>query len=322
MSGLATGVRHLASAAGARAVASVNEASVRIAVTGLSRAGKTVFITSLVQNLIALGKGQNTLPRLAAALNVDGVNRLVGVEIAAPGASAIPTFDIARKFSDLASETPAWPPRTEDIAQISLTLEIRRADAVLQRLGNRKVRIDILDYPGEWLLDLPLLPKTYLEWSKETLPSLKLAPRNEICAEFIDFLRKFEAGAPADEAIVSKGHNLYRSALSECRTKLGMRYLQPGGFLCPGSRANEPFLKFFPIDFAGSHLPRGSMAALLSDRFEAYKADIRGSFFDTHFMDFNRQIVLVDVLGALHAGQEAYEDIERALRDIASCFRY
>jgi predicted YcjX-like family ATPase len=65
-----------------------------------------------------------------------------------------------------------------------------------------------------------------------------------------------------------------------------------------------------------------SLAGLLSDRFEAYKADIRAQFFDTCFADFDRQILLVDVLSALCAGKEAFEDTERAIADIAAQLRY
>jgi predicted YcjX-like family ATPase len=47
-------------------------------------------------------------------------------------------------------------------------------------------------------------------------------------------------------------------------------------------------------------------------------AEIRASFFDTHWQKFDRQIVLVDTLGALHAGRTAFEDTEHALADIAA----
>ena len=30
--------------------------------------------------------------------------------------------------------------------------------------------VRIVDYPGEWLLDLPLLEQSYAEWSATTLP--------------------------------------------------------------------------------------------------------------------------------------------------------
>ena len=44
-----------------RAARSINEDRIGLAVTGLSRSGKTVFVTSLIQNLLALGHGVNTL---------------------------------------------------------------------------------------------------------------------------------------------------------------------------------------------------------------------------------------------------------------------
>ena len=33
----------------------------------------------------------------------------------------------------------------------------------------RTLTLDIVDYPGEWLLDLPLLGKSYEQWSAESL---------------------------------------------------------------------------------------------------------------------------------------------------------
>ena len=79
---------------------------------------------------------------------------------------------------------------------------------------------------------------------------------------------------------------------------------------------------FFPIGHADNQPARGTAGALLRDRYEAYKADMRTTFFDTHFEDLDRQIVLVDVLGALHAGKEAFDDTARAITDIAAGFSY
>ena len=62
-----------------------------------------------------------------------------------------------------------------------------------------------------------------------------------------------------------------------------------------------------------------SIADLLTARFDAYKTEMRTSFFDTRFQKFDRQIVLVDTLGALHAGRTAFEDTEHAIADIAAC---
>ena len=54
----------------------------------------------------------------------------------------------------------------------------------------------------------------------------------------------------------------------------------------------------------------------------AYVADQRDNFFEPYFRRFHRQAVLVDVLGALHAGQAAFEDTAEALAAIAGALRY
>ena len=40
-----------------------------------------------------------------------------------------------------------------------------------------RLTLDIVDYPGEWLLDLPLLDKSYAQWSAESLALSREAPR-------------------------------------------------------------------------------------------------------------------------------------------------
>lgn len=301
----------------------LNETVIRLAVTGLSRAGKTVFITSLIQNLLALGQGRDTLPMISRRLASHGGSRLRSVRVVPAGVQLLPRFDFAEKFAELSAEQPSWPPRTEDLAEISIELELRRASGFGQRLaGNRRIRLDILDYPGEWLLDLPLLGQSFPEWSHLTLARLRQPPRRGLAQAFLDFHDNvISPNDPADDAVLRRGHRLYRDAIQACRSQLGLRYLQPGRFLCPGPRGDAPYMWFFPHARAQA-MPRiNSAGALLTDRFEAYKREIRDSFFDSHFRSFSRQIVLVDVLGGLHAGQASFEDTGHAIADIARGLR-
>ncbi len=123
--------------------------------------------------------------------------------------------------------------------------------------------------------------------------------------------------APAEEALARRGFVLYRDALRTCRDDLGMRLLQPGRALNPGPRGEAPILWFFPLP----HPEGGGLSDLLRQRFDAYLADQRESFFEPYFRRFRRQAVLVDVLGALHAGQAAFEDTADALAAIAAALR-
>ena len=54
--------------------------------TGLARAGKTAFLTSVAANLLALGAGRPVLPKVMARLR----GRLPSVGIAPSGAALAP----------------------------------------------------------------------------------------------------------------------------------------------------------------------------------------------------------------------------------------
>ena len=88
--------------------------------------------------MLALGQRRNTLPSLTARLTQDGMNRLRSVEVLPAGASVLPVFDYGAKLADLSADAPAWPPRTEDLAQVSLALEVGRVSSL--GLGSNGIR--------------------------------------------------------------------------------------------------------------------------------------------------------------------------------------
>lgn len=292
----------------------IGQERIRLAVTGLTRAGKTVFLTSLVANLLAAGRGQRTLPALQEAAG----GRLLGVRLVPAGAESMPRFDVHGHLGALAQEPPAWPDRTDDLSTLELVLELERGALFGGLLGPRTVTLELLDYPGEWLLDLPMLDQGFAAWSDATLARLRAPERLPATAEFLAFLDTLPDSAPGDEALARRGHGLYRDALRACRDRLGFRFLQPGRVLNPGPRGDAPILWFFPL----AEAQRGSgLGALLRRRHGAYVEEQRERFFAPFFRRFQRQAVLVDVLGALHAGPAAFADTEEALAAIAAVLR-
>ena len=131
----------------------------RLGVTGLSRSGKTVFLTALVNNLIAGAR----LPVLAASAE----GRITRVRLEPQPDDAVPRFPYEEHLASLTGPDRRWPQSTRRISQLRLTIEFESA----VRLGRKEpsLSVDLVDYPGEWLLDLPLLDKTYAEWSRETI---------------------------------------------------------------------------------------------------------------------------------------------------------
>ncbi len=76
---------------------------------------------------------------------------------------AVPRFNYEGHVRTLIDER-RWPNSTVDISELRLVIDYQRHNG-----ADRTLTLDIVDYPGEWLLDLPLLNKTYDQWSKEAL---------------------------------------------------------------------------------------------------------------------------------------------------------
>ena len=165
--------------------------------TGLARAGKTAFLTSLAANLLAMGAGQPTLPALGARLG----GRRLGVALAETGASAVASFDYGTHLDALAADPAAWPERTGAVSLLALDLSVPRAGLAGQ-LPSRHLRLEFLDYPGEWLLDLPLLRMSFAAWSESVLRRLENQP---LARDFLAFSTALPAGAPRDEALAATG---------------------------------------------------------------------------------------------------------------------
>ena len=145
--------------------------SVKLGVTGLARSGKTVFITALVHNLIAGAR----LPFFDAAAQ----GRVLRVYLEPQPDDIVPRFGYEKHLADLIADPPRWPESTRRISQLRLTLEYASTKFWKRQLGRERLHIDIVDYPGEWLLDLPLLAIDYREWSRSALEQSRAPARSK-----------------------------------------------------------------------------------------------------------------------------------------------
>jgi predicted YcjX-like family ATPase len=289
--------------------------TVRLGVTGLARSGKTVFITALVRNLIAGGR----LPFFTAMAE----GRIQRAYLEPQPDDAVPRFAYEEHLADLARDPPRWPESTRRISQLRLTVEYEPRSAVRRMLTAGRLHIDIVDYPGEWLIDLPLLDLTFAAWSQQAVAQARDPLRAAAAKPWLEFLSPLDADGPADEQIALAGAALFTRYLQQAREPdAALAAPGPGRFLLPGDLAGSPLLTFFPLPAgaAGSYA-RGTLGAMLERRFESYKAHVVKPFFRDHFARLDRQIVLIDVLSAINGGAEAVADLQRALEAILKCFR-
>ncbi|MFN4172723.1 MAG: YcjX family protein [Pseudorhodobacter sp.] len=283
---------------------------VRLGVTGLSRAGKTVFITSLVANLLDRGR----MPQFSAA------GRIEAAFLQPQPDDTLPRFDYENHLAALTGADPHWPDSTRAISELRLSLRVRQSGLLGGLIGGvtgpRTVHLDIVDYPGEWLLDLALMEKTYADWSESTLARLARRPQ---AADFLPLARSEDGSLRLDEPRAQALAVAFTAYLKAARVA-GWSDCTPGRFLLPGDLAGSPVLTFAPLPKPAS-TPRGSLWREMERRYEAYKSHVVRPFFRDHFARIDRQVVLMDVLGAIHAGPQALEDLQRTMAGVLAAFR-
>src|ERR1700751_2682571 len=159
--------------------------TIRLGVTGLSRAGKTVFITALVHGLTRGGR----FPVFEAF----DTGRIARARLESQPDDGVPRFAYESHLKSLVKDR-CWPNSTVDISQLRLVIDYQR-----QNGADRTLTLDIVDYPGEWLLDLPLLSKSYEQWSAESLGLSRERPRARLAAQWHAHLATLNARERADE---------------------------------------------------------------------------------------------------------------------------
>jgi len=294
--------------AGAR---EMTEPVIRLGVTGLSCSGKTVFITSLVANLLDRGR----MPQLQPAAE----GHIVAAFLQPQPDDTVPRFEYETHLAALTGNNPHWPTSTRSISQLRLSLRLRPKGMLASMRGAKTVHLDIVDYPGEWLLDLPLLNQSYAEWSDKTLQQAGSPARASLAEGWLAQLEASDPAAPHDEPIAQSLAKVFTQYLHKSR-KAGYSGFAPGRFLLPGDLQGSPALTFAPLPRPAK--PRqGMLYTEFQRRYESYKKRVVKPFFRNHFAKIDRQIVLVDALGAIHSGPQAVEDLRSAMADVLTCFR-
>nr|WP_208997033.1 YcjX family protein [Roseibium denhamense] len=289
--------------------------SVRLGITGLARAGKTVFLSALVHNLIHGGR----LPVFSAAAG----HRMTGARLQPQPDDAVPRFDYEAHVCALVKDR-IWPESTRQVSELRLTIAYESASYFYRKLGPGKLHVDLIDYPGEWLLDLPLLGKDYATFCADALSRARAPGRADIASDFLAQMAEVRPDAEEDEATAQSLSRTFKTYLAACRADAhALSMLPPGRFLMPGDLDGSPALTFAPLDIAHDAPPAraGTLRAMMERRYEAYKTHIVRPFFRDHFARLDRQVVLVDVLHALNAGPDALKDLEVALSEVLGAFR-
>lgn len=298
---------------------------VSLAVTGLSRSGKTAFITSIVNQLINEGQHSEL-----SFFNPVHQGRFIAAKRVPQKHMHIARFDYDGAAHSLAENPPHWPEPTKGISEMRLAIRYQPKDSLLKyATDSATLYLDITDYPGEWLLDLPMMSQTFEQWSLQMVSLLKQAPRVEKAQPWLQEVADLDPFASANEQQLADIAQRYTELLLHYRHALKLSLIQPGRFILPGDLEGAPILQFFPFvgleELDGNDYQNAgddTLIGMLRARFIEYKERVVRRFYKDHFLRFDRQIVLADCLTPLNAGAENFADLQQAIELILQSFDY
>ncbi|RDE24615.1 YcjX family protein [Motiliproteus coralliicola] len=297
-----------------------------IGITGLSRSGKSTLICSLINQL-----RQFQTASLGGFSPVVG-KRLLSVQVHPLEDTGLAEFPYADAIDALSSDPPQWPSPTTDISGCLLELKLQQDSSIKQLLGAeaRSVFLELRDYPGEWLLDLPMMQIDYVGWCAQSSRLFTNSPRLELMGDLLDELQQIDPLSPYDEASCQRLRQAYVAFLKRCKGgEHSLSLVQPGRFLLPGRFRNDPILDFVPLLGCSTlseellkSAPQDSYFKVFEQRYRDYVTQIVQPFYQQQFRPITRQVVLIDLVNALNGGSAYIDDMRQAIAQISESFHY
>lgn len=295
-----------------------------LGITGLSQSGKSTFITSLINQLLQYESA--ALPGFSPVLN----RRLLGVKIHPLEDKQLAQFPYGESYRGLTSSQPRWPASTNDLSGCLLELRLSKNTNKLNLFSRDQYSLflEIRDYPGEWLLDLPMRYMNFSRWCAQCGAMYTQQPRMKLLGSTLSKLQQIDPLAECDEETLKTLNVEFMEFLRACKSN-GLSLIQPGRFLISGSTSDAEILRFIPLLKFGSYTEGQLEAAseksyfkVCQRRFERYKKELVDPFYASFFSGIDRQLVLVDVVNTLNSGPEYIDDMRQALSNISDSFSY
>jgi predicted YcjX-like family ATPase len=286
------------------------DTTIRVAVTGLSRSGKTVFLTSMINQLLANDK----LTYVNEKIKRPFVARLL------PPDSVHSRFDYYNKLNNFRLKEPKWPTATKAISKTTVKLEMKSDYSLLE---NQVINLELVDYPGEWLLDLSMLGMSYEQWSNQMIRLANEPQRKKEAQDWLDYIKEVDVYSKnIDEINDEVVHDLYTEYLKSLHYK-AYSFVQPGRFLEPGDMSGDPLLRFSPLPWSvNGNVHEDSIYARFEKRYNLYLEEVVKRMYFEYFESFDTQIILVDLVKTLQNGETCFNDMHLSFKNILKSFTY
>lgn len=300
--------------------------TIRLVITGLQQSGKSVFITSLINNLVYAHEQMNQSCEMK-----EHELTLIGSLQKTSGPSNMKTFPFRRYLENLRKDPPAWPGKTFDLSGCTINLEFG-VDSQFGRLN-----LEIVDYPGERILDLGMMQQSFRTWSEQQVekslseekfqPETDWVSRRDMSDQWRIMLDRFATMDSLTDAAAFDLVNAYKNYQSKC-LEAGMEFVQPSVVALEHFAENtHSDYRPYPLDFCPLPTPftanrnTQNLYRKFGRNYDRYRQKFVKSFYQ-ELTKADVQIVLIDVLRVLQRGVQSFNDVQELIDTILENYTY
>lgn len=288
----------------------------KIAITGLSRSGKTMFFTSLIYLLKkrAQSNYDYNMP-LLKSLPVELIDQITLERV-----EDVKLFNYAECLDNL--KNGEWPASTDDVFAFKLEVELiedRFFHKYLQK--HRKIVFEFYDYPGEWLTDIPMLDKSYEEWSRNAFYQQSMSSLKDVSSVWHDYIENFDFDQSPNPSLLAEIMNIYQVYIIAAK-KMGITLIQPASLLIDSTDYDWNTKGFAPLpDYVLSDKMH-PWTQYFNENFERFKSEWLKPLKEQYFKKTDKQVVFIDLLEGLNFGQDHLKQLKSTLTNLAETFVY
>ncbi|MEW9797976.1 YcjX family protein [Alteromonas sp. CYL-A6] len=287
----------------------------RFTITGLSRSGKSMLFTSLMTMLkYRTEDGYACLPLLT---------RLPSSLVETVSLEPLPGFERFPLDQHMtALQQGRWPASTTTAYGFTLRVGLRRTGSLTRwLLPYSEVVFEFIDYPGEWLTDLPMLNKQYVAWSDSTWAQQGSGPQRQHAGAWHKVVNGFDFEQPP----TPENRQILLSAYLDYLTRAkadGISMLQPGSFLLSDNTPDLTTMGFTPLPSSVTSDPSHPWTQAFDAAFNTFKQDWLKPVRKKVFRQTDKQLILVDLFEGLHHSRQHLYQLKETLSHLAETFTY
>lgn len=289
----------------------------QIVVTGLSRSGKSTLLTSLMAQLLQRtygGDDHQPMP-LLKALPLDRLSDVVFVA----NDDDTSAFPFQQHFDQLKQRQ--WPASTRRVSAFGIRLSFERTYEWLSQVaGQEKQQLNVYDYPGEWLMDLPLIDKSYADWSAQVLAQQLTEPQKSHAQDWQTLVSSFDFEQPPTATATRQLIDTYHAYLLKAKAD-GISILQPGAMLFEDTWDWQG-QGFCPLPAKLSYDISHPWTRLFQQRYDDFVVQWLKPLQKRFFAHADKQIILLDLMEGLNFGKAYLSEMKEALNHLVSSFVY